>query len=149
MKRTLAGFVIAPLVWPFIEVYTAGVLYILFTGITIELAWNVGYHNLHRYWWAYGLMISCGTPIIILCRHYHKTKLWHFIASAGLLSLIAPVIYWVGSALIFQPQDASWVSVYRMIVSSTHMLFSGTLTFIIVFIIFWFISVKGNKWYEA
>ena len=149
MKRTLAGIIIAPLVWPFIEVYIAGVLYVLYTGITIELAWNVGYNNLHRYWWAYGLMLSCGIPLIILCKHYQKTKLWHFALGAGLFALLAPVIYWTGSAVIVQPQDVSWDALYRMVTSGSHLILSGAVTFIIVFIIFWFISVKGNKWYEA
>jgi len=149
MNRIIIGIIIAPLIWPFFEVYIAGVMYILMTGTTIELSWNVGFHNLHRYWWGYGLMVFCGIPLIFICKKYHWHKLWHFLLGAGLLGLIAPVLYWVGSAIVFQPQDASVTSLVRLVMMGTHTLFSGAITLMLVFLLFWFISVKNNEWYTT
>lgn len=147
MKRTIAGVILAPLIWPFIEGYIAGVLYMLFTGTTIELSWNAGFHNLHRYWWGYGLMAICGIPLIIMYKKYHFNKLWHFILGAGLLALIVPVIVWAGGAIIFEPQHVTLDALVDLVVSGSHLLLSSSFTFMFVITLFWFIAIKNNTWY--
>ena len=149
MKRAIVGIILAPLIWPIFETYIAGVMYIILTGTTIELSWKVGFYNLHRYWWGYGLMVFCGIPFIFVCKKYHWNKLWHFIMGAGLLALIAPLVYWVGSAIIFEPQHVTLTSLSDLIIGSTHMLLSGVFTFMLVFVVFWYISVKNNEWFAT
>lgn len=140
---------IAPLIWPFIETYIAGVIYILLTGTTIELSWKVGFYNLHRYWWGYGVMIFCGVPLILICRKYHWNKPWQYILGAGLLALIVPLLYWVGAVVIFDPQHASSTELLGLVASTTHMLLSGAITFMLVILIFWFIAVRKNEWFAG
>ena len=149
MKRTVAGILLAPLIWPFIEVYMAGVMYILLTGITIEISWNVGFHNLHRYWWGYGFMFTCGVPFIALCKKYNWNKLWVFLTGSSILALIAPLVYWVGGAIIFEPQHVTLPGIKDLVLGGTHIQFAGVITSIIMFTIFWLISVKNNEWYAT
>lgn len=149
MKRAIAGILIAPIIWPFVASYLSGEIYILLTGTTIEQSWKAGFYNLHLYWWGYGLMIICGIPLILICRKCHWNKLWHFLLGAGILALIAPIIYFVGAAVIFEPKHVSLSSLVGLIYSLSHMLLSGIITFVLVFLIYWHISVKNNEWFST